>query len=191
MQWLNAQQQLRSYTKLILAGAIISVTLSGCATYTLQSSANGGNISRIVDGRGTVLCSGRWASGGPQGPWDFFQSNGDRRATLTFKAGVLDGPVRCYWGGPFYQTALGKIQEIGTMQNDQFAERWSRYAASGVLLNESVYQNGRLVSARSYSGGTELPGPASISVARHFEVVDRRFFDGLVRITRNVRPPLR
>ena len=73
------------------------------------------------------------------------------------------------------------------MRDGQFDQRWTRYAASGVLLNESVYQNGRLISARSYSQGIELPSAMANSVARRFEIGDRQFFDRLVTITRNVR----
>jgi hypothetical protein len=186
MPWFNARQRLRSYINLIFAGAVLSIAVTGCATYTLQPSPNGDHTSRIVDRAGTLLCSGQWTTNGPDGPWDFFQSNGDRRATLTFKGGVLDGPVRCYWGGPLYQSALGKIQVVGTLRDGQFDGRWTRYAASGALLNESVYQNGRLISARSYSQGIELPPAAANSVARRFEVGDRQFFDGLVMVTRNV-----
>ena len=82
--------------------------------YTLQRSSVADTPSRILDGYGRLMCSGRWLPTGPEGAWDFFESNGSRTATLTFKHGGLDGPVRLYWGSRAFRVrpVNGKSLEV-------------------------------------------------------------------------------
>jgi hypothetical protein len=189
------ERRVRSERSILITAALLALALGfgwktsvgfGGNKYTLQRSSVADKPSRILDGYGRLMCAGRWLPTGPEGAWDFFESNRSRTATLTFKHGVLDGPVRLYWGSRAVPGAAGKRQVIGSMLNGQFAERWVRYAANGNVMNESFYQNGKLVSAHAFSPDQkELSPTESRIVALKLEAADRRLFDALLAVTKN------
>lgn len=189
------ERRVRAKRSILITVALLALALCfgvkasigfGGNKYTLQRSSVAAKPSRILDGYGRLMGSGLWLLTGPEGAWDFFESNGNRTATLTFKHGVLDGPVRLYWGSRAVPVAAGKRQVTGSMLNGQFAERWVRYAANGNVMNESVYQRGNLVSAHSFSPDQkELSPTESRIVALKLEAADRRLFDALLAVTKN------
>ena len=103
-------------TSVVLLGILVSVAAVGCAHYTVERLP-GSNLSRIVSPQDHVVCIGRWSSDGPEGPWDFYESNGNQTAAISFSRGVADGPLRFYWSSLVVPSAAGKLQVTGTVRD--------------------------------------------------------------------------
>jgi hypothetical protein len=152
----------------------------------------GSSLSQTVSPDGQLLCTGRWSSNGPEGPWDFYESNEKRTATIIFSQGSAAGQVRFYWGPQVVPSAAGKLQVGGTVRDGKFEQRWIRYAANGALIKETVYWDDEMMSTRSYSsGGAKLPPAAAIARARLLDSADRRLLRSLLTIVHHAKPQAR
>ena len=164
----------------------------GCTTSYIVERLPGSSLSQIVSPSGQMLCAGRWSSDGPEGTWNFYESNGNRTATITFSQGAAAGPLRFYWGSLVVPSAAGKLQVIGTVRDGKFEQRWIRYAANGAVMNETVYWNDEMMSTRSYSsGGTALPPTTALARARLLDYADRRLLRSLLIIVHHAKPQSR
>jgi hypothetical protein len=184
-EWFRSASKL---TTVVLLGILVSIAEIGCTHYTVERLP-GSSLSRIVSPSGQVVCTGRWSSDGPEGPWDFYESNGNRTATITFSQGAAAGRLLFYWGSLVVPSAAGKLQVVGTVRDGKFEQRWIRYAANGAVMNETVYWNDEMMSTRSYSsGGAELPPAAAIARARQLDYADRRLLRFLLIIVHHAKP---
>jgi hypothetical protein len=178
---------LRKSAKVILFGVLLSLVETGSSTYTVERSPDS-DLSRIVSPSGQVVSTGRWLSTGPEGPWNFYESNGNRGATITLSQGVPNGPLRFYWGSRVVPSAAGRLQVAGTVRDGKFEQRWLRYAANGAVINETLYQNDELISTRSYlPNGMELPPGAAMARARQLDNVDRQLLRLLLAVTHHAK----
>jgi hypothetical protein len=176
-------------TSVVLLGILVSIAEIGCTHYYTVERLPGSNLSRIVSPKDHVVCIGRWSSDGPEGPWDFYESNGDQTASITFRQGVADGPLRFYWGSRVVPGAAGKLQVTGTVRDGRFEQRWIRYAANGTVTNETVYWDDEMMSASSYSSeGAELPPGEAAARAIQLDNDDRRFLRLLLNIVHHAKP---
>ena len=174
---------------IFLLGILFSIAEIGCTHYNTVERLPGSSLSQIVSPDGQVLCIGRWSSGVPDGPWDFYESSGNQTAMITFSHGVADGPLRFYWGSQVVPSAAGKVQVLGTVRDGRFEQRWFRYAANGAVINETVYWDDEMMNTRSYSSeGAELPQAASGAKARLLDESDRRFLRSLLTIVHHAKP---
>lgn len=188
-EWLHSASKL---TAVVLLGIVASVAEIGCTHYNTVEQLPGSGLSQIVSPSGQVLCTGRWSSQGPEGIWDFYESNGNRTATITFSQGAAAGQLRFYWGSLVVPSAAGKLQVMGTVRDGKFEQRWIRYAANGRVTNETVYWNDEMMSTRSYSSdGAELPPAAAIERARLLDYADRRLLRSLLIIVHHAKPQAR
>jgi hypothetical protein len=185
-EWLRGASQL---TTVVLLGILLSIAEIGCTHYNTVEHLPGSSLSEIVSPDGQVLCTGRWSSNGPEGPWDFYEGNGNRTATIIFSQGAAAGQLRFYWGSQVVPSAAGKLQVVGTVRDGKFEQRWVRYAANGSVMNETVYWDDEMMSTRSYSSvGEELPPAAAITRARELDYADRRLLRSLLIIVRHAKP---
>ena len=175
-------------TSVVLLGILVSVAEIGCTHYAVEPLP-GSNLSRIVSPKDQVVCIGRWSADGPEGPWDFYESSGNQTALITFNRGVVDGPLRFYWGSLVVPSAAGKLQVTGMVRDGRFEQRWFRYAANGKLMNEAVYWDDEMITANSYSSeGAELsPGEAAARSVQ-LDNEDRRFLRLLLNIVHHAKP---
>jgi len=173
---------------IVLLGILFSIAEIGCTHYAVERLP-GSNLSRIVSPKDQVVCIGRWSSDGPEGSWDFYESNGNQTAAITFSRGVADGPLRFYWSSPVVPSAAGKLRVTGTVRDGRFEQRWFRYAANGRVMNEAVYWDDEMMSANSYSSeGAELPPRESAARAIQLDNDDRRLLRSLLNIVRHAKP---
>jgi len=185
-EWLGSANKL---TTVVLLGILLSIAEVGCTHYNTVERLPGSSLSEIVSPDGQVLCTGRWSSNGPEGPWDFYESNGNRTATILFSQGAAAGQVRFYWGSQVVPSAAGKLQVVGTVRDGTFEQRWIRYSANGAVMNETVYWDDEMMSTRSFSsGGAELPPAEAIARARLFDDADRRLLRSLLTIVHHAKP---
>jgi hypothetical protein len=188
-EWVRTASKLST---VVLLGILLSIAEIGCTHYNTVERLPGSSLSQIVSPDGQVLCTGRWSSDGPEGPWDFYESNGNRTATITFSKGAAAGPLRFYWGSQVVPSAAGKLQVVGTVRDGRFEHRWIRYAANGSVMNETVYWNDEMMTTRSYSSeGAELPSGAAIARARLLDYADRRLLRLLLNIVHHAKPRAR
>jgi hypothetical protein len=179
-------------TTVVLLGVLVSIAEISCTTSYTVERLPGSGLSQIVSPSGQVLCTGRWSSEGPEGTWDFYESNGNRTATITFSKGAAAGQLRFYWGSLVVPNAAGKLQVMGTVRDGKFEQRWVRYAANGAVMNETVYWDDEMMSTRSYSSeGAELPPAAAVERARLFDYADRRLLRSLLMIVHHAKPQSR
>jgi hypothetical protein len=170
---------------------LASVAEIGCTHYVVEPLP-GSSLSQIVSPSGQMLCAGRWSSDGPEGTWDFYESNGNRTATINFSQGAAVGQLRFYWGSIVVPSAAGKLQVMGTVRDGRFEHRWIRYATNGSVMNETVYWNDEMMMTRSYSSeGVELPPATAIARARLLDYADRRLLHSLLSIVRHAKPQAR
>ena len=187
--WLRSASKL---TTVVLLGILGSMAEIGCTTSYTVERLPGSTLSQIVGPSGQMLCAGRWSSDGPEGIWNFYESNGNRTATITFSHGAAAGQLRFYWGSLVVPSAAGKLQVIGTIRDGRFEQRWIRYSANGAVMNETVYWDDEMMSTRSYSsGGAELPPAAAIARARLLDYADRRLLRSLLTIVHHAKPQAR
>jgi hypothetical protein len=195
VRFLPHREWLRSATKpttTVLLGILVSIAEIGCTHYNTVERLPGSSLSEIVSPAGQVLCTGRWLSDGPEGTWDFYESNGNRTATITFRQGAAAGQLRFYWGSLVVPSAAGKLQVMGTVRDGKFEQRWIRYAPNGAVTNETVYWDDEMMNTRSYSSeGAELPPAAAIEKARLLDYADRRLLRSLLIIVRHAKPQAR
>ncbi|HYZ74567.1 MAG TPA: hypothetical protein VE641_15930 [Chthoniobacterales bacterium] len=185
-EWLRSASKLTAF---VLLGILISVAEIGCTHYNTVEPLSGSSLSQIVSPTGQTLCTGRWSSAGPEGPWDFYESNGNRTATIIFSQGAPAGQLRFYWGSLVVPSAAGKLQVMGTVRDGKFEQRWIRYATNGSVMNETIYWNDEMMTTRSYSSeGVELPPATAIARARLLDYADRRLLRSLLLIVRHAKP---
>jgi hypothetical protein len=176
-------------TTVVLLGILGSMAEIGCTTSYTVERLPGSILSQIVSPSGQMLCAGRWSSDGPEGTWNFYESNGNRTATITFSQGVPAGRLRFYWGSLVVPSAAGKLQVMGIIRDGKFEQRWIRYAADGSVMNETVYWNDEMMTTRSFSSeGAELPPAAAIARARLLDYADRRLLHSLLIIVHHAKP---
>jgi hypothetical protein len=186
--WLLSASKL---TTVVLLGILVSMAEIGCTTSYTVERLPGSSLSQIVSSSGQMLCAGRWSSDGPEGTWNFYESNGNRTATITFSQAAAAGPLRFYWGSFVVPSAAGKLQVMGIVRDGKFEQRWIRYAANGAVMNETVYWNDEMMSTRSYSSdGAELPPAAALARARLLDYADRRLLRSLLNIVHHAKPGL-
>ena len=184
--WLRSASKL---TTVVLLGILISIAEIGCTTSYTVERLPGSGLSQIVSPSGQVLCTGRWSSDGPEGTWDFYESTGNRTATITFSQGAAAGRLRFYWGSLVVPSAAGKLQVTGIVRDGKFEQRWIRYAANGTVMNETVYWDDEMMSTRSYSPeGAELDPAAAGARARQLDNADRRLLRFLLTIMHHAKP---
>ncbi|HEX6562992.1 MAG TPA: hypothetical protein VF020_01845 [Chthoniobacterales bacterium] len=192
MRFLSHRDWLRSASKLtavVLLGILASVAEIGCTHYNIVEPLPGSSLSQIVSPSGQMLCAGRWSSDGPEGIWNFYESNGNRTATITFSQGTPAGQLRFYWGSFVVPSAAGELQVMGTVRDGKFEHRWIRYATNGSVMNETVYWNDEMMTTRSYSSeGVQLPPATAIARARLLDDADRRLLRSLLTIVRHAKP---
>jgi hypothetical protein len=187
-EWLCSARTLTT----VVLGILVSIAEIGCTTSYTVERLPGSSLSQIVGPSGQMLCAGRWSSDGPEGTWNFYESNGNRTATITFSRGAAAGQLRFYWGSFVVPSAAGKLQVMGTVRDGKFEQRWIRYAANGALMNETVYWNDEMMTTRSYSSeGAELPPAAAIARARLLDYADRRLLRSLLIIVHHAKPQAR
>jgi hypothetical protein len=175
----------------VLIGTLVSIAEIGCTHYNTVEQLPGSSLSEIVSPDGQVLCSGRWSTAGPEGPWDFYESNGNRIATILFSQGASAGQLRFYWGSQVVPSAAGKLQVVGTIRDGRFEHRWIRYAPNGAVTNETVYWDDEMMSTRSYSSeGAALAPAAATEKARLLDDADRRLLRSLLIIVHHAKPQL-
>ena len=195
MRFLPHREWLRSASKLtavVLLGIVASVAEIGCTHYNTVEPLPGSSLSQIVSPSGQMLCAGRWSSDGPEGTWNFYESNGNRTATITFRQGAAAGQLRFYWGSLVVPSAAGKLQVIGTVRDGKFEHRWIRYAANGAVENETVYWDDEMMTTRSFSSeGAELAPAAGLERARLLDYADHRLLHSLLIIVRHAKPQAR
>jgi len=185
-EWVRAASKLST---VVLLGILVSIAGIGCTHYNTVERLPGSSLSQIVSPDGQLLCTGRWSSDGPEGPWDFYESNGNRTATITFSQGVAHGPLRFYWGSLVVPSAAGKLQVVGTVRDGRFEQRWIRYATNGSVMNDTVYWDDEMMTTRSYSSqGAELPPETAIARARLLDYADRRLLHSLLKIVHHAKP---
>ena len=188
-EWLRSASKL---TAVVLLGVFASVAEIGCTHYNTVERLPGSSLSQIISPSGQMLCAGRWSSDGPEGTWAFYESNGNRTATITFSKGAPAGQLRFYWGSLVVPSAAGKLQVMGTVRDGKFEQRWIRYAANGSVMNETVYWDDEMMSTRSYSSeGVELPPATAIATARLLDYADRRLLRSLLLIVQHAKPQAR
>ena len=184
--WLRSASRL---TTGVLVGILGSLAEIGCTHYNTVERWPGSGLSEIVSPDGQVLCTGRWSSAGPEGPWDFYESNGNRTATITFSEGAPAGQLRFYWGSQSVPGAAGKLQVVGTVRDGTFEQRWIRYAPNGTVMNETVYWNDEIMNTRSFSSeGAELPPTEAMEKAKVLDDADRRLLHSLLKIVHHAKP---
>jgi hypothetical protein len=187
-EWLCSARNLTT----VVLGILVSIVEIGCTTSYTVARVPGSSLSQIVGPSGQMLCAGRWSSEGPEGTWNFYESNGNRTATITFRQGAAEGQLRFYWGSFVVPSAAGKLQVMGTVRDGKFEQRWIRYAANGAVMNETVYWNDEMMTTRSYSSkGVELPPAAAIARARLLDYADRRLLRSLLTIVHHAKPQAR
>ena len=184
--WLRSASKL---TTRVLVGILVSIAEIGCTHYNTVEQWPGSGLSEIVSPDGQVLGTGRWSSAGPDGPWDFYESNGNRTATITFSQGAPAGQLRFYWDSQAVPGAAGKLQVVGTVRDGTFEQRWIRYAPTGALMNETVYWNDEIMNTRSFSSeGAELPPTEAMEKAKVLDDADRRLLHSLLIIVHHAKP---
>jgi hypothetical protein len=185
-EWSGSASKL---TTVVLLGILLSIAAIGCTHYIKVEGLPRCRLIEFLSPDGQELCTVRLSSDGPEGPWDFYESNGNQTAMITFSRGVADGPLRFYWGSQVVPSAAGKVQVLGTVRDGRFEQRWFRYAANGSVINETVYWDDEMMSSRSYSSeGAELPQAASGAKARLLDESDRRFLRSLLTIVHHAKP---
>ena len=186
--WLRSARTLTT----VVLGILVSIAEIGCTTSYTVERLPGSSLSQIVGPTGQMLCAGRWSSDGPEGTWNFYESNGNRSATITFSQGTAAGQLRFFWGSFVVPSAAGKLQVMGTVRDGKFEQRWIRYAPNGAVMNETVYWDDEMMSTRSYSSkGAELPPAAAIASARLLDYADRRLLRSLLTIVHHAKPQAR
>jgi hypothetical protein len=184
-EWLRGASKL---TTTVLIGIWLSMAQIGCTHYNTVEPLPGSGLSQILSPDGQMLCTGRWSSEGPDGPWDFYEGNGDRIATIMFSQGAAAGQLRFYWGSQVFPNAAGKPQVIGTVRDGKFEHRWIRYSPNGSVTNETVYWDGEMMTTRSFSSeGAELSAATAIARARQLDEADHRLLHSLLKIVHRAK----
>lgn len=153
---------------------VLALILAGCRTLTAPNDASQWTIDlassealpsgpcRIYDEVHRLMLEGTLAAGKMDGTWTSFGSDGGRLSVLSYRGGVLNGPVQMWYGFLAYPEARGRLKLEGAFVDGVYDGTVTRYYPSGARQSVRVYNHGLLKSSRYWSlNGTERSAPSS------------------------------
>lgn len=134
----------------------------------------------VLEGEGTLK------AGKLDGEWGAYTSDGKKLASLTFREGVRQGPVKIYFrAGP--TEPLGRLRLEGSMAEGVFEGTATSWYGNGTKRTERKYAKGKLTSARAWQNdGTEGPADKALALAEADTKSDLALLETCERILREV-----
>ena len=133
---------------------------------------------------GTVRrAAGSYREGKPEGSWSFWDSGGSRIAVFTFRAGILEGQTKLYFGSFGAPQAAEKLKVGGTMKSGWWSGTIRSWYSDGSRRSERFYEGGKVLRASAHDGdGASYSESAAMERAHRDDASDRELISLLAAI---------